>query len=109
MGQQDLLAANGPGTPYSLGRSMTGGRRRNKVSIPERYNNTTTTARYWVSHQSGHTLRVVNRSANGGRWVSLATYTLRGTRSYRLSLSDMTYETYATRMIAFDRLRWEPR
>jgi hypothetical protein len=76
--------------------------------IPQRYN-TTTAARYWVSHQSGHTLRVVNQSVNGGRWVSLGTYTFRGTRSDRVSLSDVTYETYATRMIAFDAVKWEPR
>jgi hypothetical protein len=43
------------------------------VYIPDRYT-TTSRAHYWVSHRDGHTLRVVDQSANGDRWVSLGTY-----------------------------------
>ncbi|MGQ9586738.1 MAG: PA14 domain-containing protein [Anaerolineae bacterium] len=78
------------------------------VYVPERYS-TTGAARYWVSHAGGYTLRVVNQSANSGRWVSLGTYGFRGNRSDYVSLADVTYEPYLTRLIAFDAVKWEPR
>ncbi len=78
------------------------------VYIPERFT-TTSNARYWVSHRDGFTLRTVDQSANGDRWVSLGTYNFRGTREDYVSLSDVTYETYVSRLIAFDAVKWEPR
>ena len=79
------------------------------VYIPERYT-TSARARYWVSHQDGHTLRIVDQSANGSRWVSLGTYAFSGAYlSDRVSLSDVTYEPYVTRLIAFDAVKWVPR
>ncbi len=78
------------------------------VYIPERYT-TTSQARYWVAHAGGFTLRVVNQSANGNRWVSLGTYRFAGTRADYVSLSDVTYETRLSRLIAFDAVKWEPR
>lgn len=79
------------------------------VYIPQGQS-TTSNARYWVSHQRGYTLRTVDQSANGGRWVSLGTYMFRGdsSRDY-VSLSDITYEPYTSRLIAFDAVKWEPR
>ncbi len=78
------------------------------VYIPERYT-TTPKARYWVSHRDGYTLRLVDQSANGSRWVSLGVYWFRGTNDDHVSLSDVTYEPYLSRLIAFDAVKWVPR
>ena len=78
------------------------------VYIPYRYT-TTSNARYWVSHRDGFTLRRVDQSANGDRWVSLGTYWFRGERRDYVSLADVTYERYVSRLIAFDAVKWEPR
>lgn len=87
---------------------LSAGRYEVFVYIPERYS-TTARARYWVSHAGGFTLRIVNQSTNGGRWVSLGTYRFLGTGGEYVSLADVTYETYRTRLIAFDAVKWEPR
>ncbi|MGD2146493.1 MAG: PA14 domain-containing protein, partial [Anaerolineae bacterium] len=78
------------------------------VYIPYRYS-TTSQARYWVSHRNGYTLRVVNQSANGNRWVSLGTYWFRGSREDYVSLADVTFEPVVSRLIAYDAVKWEPR
>lgn len=78
------------------------------VYIPNRYT-TTARARYWISHAGGFTLRVVDQSANGGRWVSLGTYQFRGTRDEYVSLADVTFEPYLSRLIAFDAVKWVPK
>jgi hypothetical protein len=76
--------------------------------VPYRYT-TTAAAHYWVSHRDGYTLQVVDQSTNGDRWVSLGTYWFRGTSDDSVSLSDVTYEPYLSRLIAFDAMKWEPR
>ena len=76
--------------------------------VPERFT-TTSSARYWVLHRDGSTLRRVNQSANGDRWVSLGTYWFRGTHDDCVSLADVTFERYASRLIAFDAVKWVPR
>lgn len=76
--------------------------------IPERYA-TTAQARYWISHANGYSLRLVDQSANTGRWSSLGTYVFRGTRSDYVSLADATYEPYLSRQIGFDAMKWERR
>lgn len=78
------------------------------VYIPDRYT-TTSHARYWVSHADGYTLRVVSQSANGDRWVSLGSYRFSGSDSEYVSLSDVTYEPYGSRLLAFDAVKWEKR
>jgi hypothetical protein len=79
------------------------------VYIPKRYT-TTSQARYWVSHRDGYTLRIVDQSANDSRWVSLGTYWFCGVLPYdHVSLSDVTYEPYQSRLIAFDAVKWVPR
>jgi hypothetical protein len=88
--------------------SLTAGKYEVFVYIPERYT-TTAKARYWVSHRDGLTLRVVSQSANGNKWVSLGTYWFRGTRADYVSLADVTYEPYLSRLIAFDAVKWVPR
>lgn len=78
------------------------------VYIPDRYS-TTRNARYWIAHRDGYTLRVVDQSANGGRWLSLGTYWFRGTDQDYLSLADVTFEPYHSSLVAFDAARWDPR
>jgi hypothetical protein len=78
------------------------------VYIPERFT-TTSRARYWVSHGGGLTLRIVDQSASGGQWVSLGVYSFQGANSDYVSLADVTFEPYVSRLIAWDAVRWEPR
>jgi hypothetical protein len=96
---------------YNWGRwypDLSSGRYEVFVYIPDRYT-TTARARYWVSHADGYTLRIVNQSTNGARWVSLGTYRFSGSDTEYVSLSDVTYEPYASRLIAFDAVKWEQR
>jgi len=95
---------------YNWGRwypELTAGRYEVLVYVPERYS-TTAKARYWIAHAEGFALRVVDQSANSSRWVSLGTYRFDGEGEY-VSLSDVTYEPYLSRLIAFDAVKWEPR
>jgi hypothetical protein len=78
------------------------------VFIPDRFT-TTANARYWVAHSEGYTQRTVDQSANGNRWVSLGTYQFSGGDSEYVSLSDVTYESRLTRLVAFDAVKWVPR
>lgn len=78
------------------------------VYIPDRYT-TTAKARYWIMHANGYTLRIVNQSTHGGQWVSLGTYRFRGDGSDYVSLADVTFEPYRSRLIAYDAVKWEPR
>jgi hypothetical protein len=78
------------------------------VYVPERFT-TTSKARYWVGHADGYTLRVVNQSTHGSRWVSLGTYWFDGTKEDFVSLSDVTYEPYLSRLVGFDAVKWVPR
>lgn len=78
------------------------------VYIPERYT-TASAARYWISHADGFTLRVVNQSESGSRWISLGTYRFRGDDRDYVSLSDVTYESRLSRLVAWDAMKWEPR
>jgi len=79
------------------------------VYVPDLYT-TTGQARYWIRHAGGYTLRIVNQSVTtGGQWVSLGTYSFQGTSSDYVSLSDVTYESYRTRLIGFDAVKWERR
>jgi hypothetical protein len=86
---------------------LAAGRYEVLVFVPERYT-TTANARYWVSHADGLTLRVVNQSTNGNRWVSLGTYRFAGDDGDYVSLADATYETRLSRLIAFDAVKWVP-
>lgn len=88
--------------------TLTAGQYEVFVYIPERYT-TTSGARYWVSHRDGYTQKIVNQNSTGNTWVSLGTYWFRGTSADYVSLSDVTYETYLSRLIAFDAVRWDPR
>ena len=76
--------------------------------IPDRFT-TTSSARYQVKHAAGTTARVIDQSANGGRWVSLGTYWFDGTSDEHVLLSDVTQEPLRSRLIAFDAIKWVPR
>jgi hypothetical protein len=78
------------------------------VYIPHRFT-TTAKARYWISHRDGLTLRVVDQSAYSNQWVSLGTYRFRGSSDDYVSLSDVTFEPYLSRLIAFDAVKWVSR
>lgn len=78
------------------------------VYIPFRYT-TTSAARYWVAHRDGYSLKVVDQSANGDKWVSLGTYYFQGNDRDYVSLADVTGEPYISRLIAFDAVRWVSR
>lgn len=75
--------------------------------IPQRFT-TTANARYFVIHEGGSTLRTVDQSLNGGQWVSLGTYRFNGSPGEYVMLSDVTFEDNASRLIAFDAVRWVP-
>jgi hypothetical protein len=96
---------------YNWGRwypDLTAGRYEVFVYIPERYT-TSSKARYWVKHGGGFTLRVVDQSANGERWVSLGTYWFRGDGEDRVSLATPTHEAHHSRLLAFDAVKWVAR
>ncbi|HSJ54229.1 MAG TPA: PA14 domain-containing protein [Anaerolineae bacterium] len=93
---------------YNWGRwypKLKAGRYEVLVYIPDRFT-TTARARYWISHADGFTLRMVDQSANGDRWVSLGTYSFRGDSNDYVSLSDVTGEPYLSRLIAWDAVKW---
>ena len=96
---------------YNWGRwypSLAPGRYEVFVYVPERYT-TSAEARYWVKHRDGLTLRVVDQSANGNRWVSLGTYWFNGDGEDRVSLATPTHEPNRSRLLAFDAVKWVAR
>ena len=93
---------------YNWGRwypSLSKGRYEVFVYIPDRYS-TTSSARYWISHAGGFTQRVVDQSAYSDQWVSLGTYSLRGDKQDYVSLADVTGETYLSRLLVWDAMKW---
>ena len=96
---------------YNWGRwypDLSPGRYEVFVYIPFRYT-TTASARYWIAHRDGYTLKVVDQSANGDKWVSLGTYAFQGNDRDYVSLSDVTGEDYISQLIAFDAVKWVAR
>lgn len=96
---------------YNWGRwypHLAAGRYELFVYIPDQHA-TTDNARYWISHQNGYTLRRVDQSAYNNSWVSLGTYTFRGTSRDYVSLADVTFENRLSHQIAYDAVKWEPR
>lgn len=85
-----------------------GGRYEVYVYVPYWYT-TTTSAKYVISYQGGVSTRTVNQSLYNNEWVSLGTYTFNGNSNDYVYLSDITGESYVSRLIAFDAVKWEPR
>ncbi|MBX3050886.1 MAG: hypothetical protein KF753_05395 [Caldilineaceae bacterium] len=93
---------------YNWGRwypSLSAGRYEVFVYIPDRYT-TSSKARYWISHAGGFTQRIVDQSAYSDQWVSLGTYSFRGDNRDYVSLADVTGETYLSRLLAWDAVKW---
>ncbi len=72
-------------------------------------NATTKAARYWVHTSGGYTLKIIDQSANLGKWVSLGTFYFSGASYEFVSLSDVTYEATNTTRVAYDAVKWELR
>jgi hypothetical protein len=70
-------------------------------------NNTSLSAKYTVYHQGGSTVRTVSQSANGGRWVSLGSYTFAPGTTRQVRLTDATGEAVNSN-VAFDAVRFTP-
>ncbi len=93
---------------YNWGRwhpNLAPGRYEVFAYIPPQFASTEN-ARYWVRHADAFSLRVVDQSIYYGEWVSLGTYDFDGDGDEYVSLSDVTYERYLSRMIAFDAVKW---
>jgi hypothetical protein len=88
--------------------SLQAGRYEVFALVPDLYS-TSAQARYWVSHSAGMTLRIVNQNVAGDHWASLGSYNFNGSSHDFVSLSDVTYEANASRLVAFDAVKWEPR
>ena len=96
---------------YNWGRwypTLSAGRYEVFVYIPDRYT-TSAKARYWISHGAGFTQRLVNQSAYSDEWVSLGTYTFQGDNRDYVSLADVTGETYLSRLLAWDAMKFVPK
>ncbi|MFH1086124.1 MAG: PA14 domain-containing protein, partial [Chloroflexota bacterium] len=63
-------------------------------------------ARYRISHAGGTTDRVVNQNIYSNQWVSLGTYYLNAGSGGNVYLSDATGETYGTRYLGFDAVKF---
>ena len=93
---------------YNWGRwypTLSAGRYEVFVYIPDRYS-TSASTRYWISHAGGFTQRVVDQSVYSDQWVSLGTYTFRGDNRDYVSLADVTGETYLSRLLVWDAMKW---
>lgn len=76
--------------------------------IPNGVGNTAN-ARYWIRHAGQSNLAVRNQGANWNRWMSLGTYYFAATPDENVSLTDVTYECYLCRTLAFDAVKFSPR
>lgn len=75
------------------------------VYIPSRYHGSKS-ARYVVSLNGAQHARVVNQNNYYNQWVSLGTYYLSGGSGEYVYLSDATGETYGTRFVGFDAVKF---
>ena len=80
------------------------------VHIPERYGNSTR-VRYRVLHDGQRHDQIVNQNHYNGEWVSLGTYYFNAANIGKefVLVYDNTREPPASRMIAFDAVKFVPR
>lgn len=80
------------------------------VHIPRRYASSTN-VRYRVLHNGQRHDRIVNQNRYSDQWVSLGSYYFNAANTGRefVLVYDNTREPYASRMIAFDAVRFIPR
>ena len=70
---------------------------------------TTLNARYWVYHSGQYNLVTRSQAFYANQWVSLGTYYFNAVGNEFVSLSDVTYECYLCRTLAFDAVKFVPR
>jgi hypothetical protein len=87
---------------------LAAGRYEVSVYIPYWYT-TTAHARYWIRHADGYEVRIISQSGPSNEWISLGTFRFLGDGNEYVSLADVTFEPYRSRLIAFDAVRWMPR
>ncbi len=75
------------------------------VYIPSRYHGSKS-ARYKIYHNGVWNERVVNQNIYYDKWVSLGTYYFAGGPNEYVLLGDATGETYATRFVGFDAVKF---
>jgi len=75
------------------------------VYIPSRYHGSKS-ATYSIYHSGTHTNKVVNQNIYYNKWVSLGTYYFSGGAGEYVFLGDNTGETYATRFVGFDAVKF---
>ncbi len=75
------------------------------VYVPSRYFGTTN-ATYSIYHNGTKDVRSINQSLYYDQWVSLGTYTFSGGSGEYVYLGDNTGETYATRFVGFDAVKF---
>jgi hypothetical protein len=63
-------------------------------------------ARYKITHANGVTERVVNQNIYNDQWVNLGSYTFSSGTGGNVYLGDATGETYATRFVGFDAVKF---
>jgi len=69
----------------------------------------TLNARYWVYHAGRYDLAPRSQVFYANQWVSLGTYYFSAAGGEFVSLSDVTYECYLCRTVAFDAVKFSPR
>jgi len=75
------------------------------VYIPSRYHGTKS-ATYRIYHGGTYTNKTVNQNIYYNQWVSLGTYYFSGGAGEYVLLGDNTGETYATRFVGFDAVKF---
>ena len=73
--------------------------------IPSRYFGTSS-ARYRVFHAGSRHDKVISQARYYNQWVSLGTYYFNGSGDEYVFLGDNTGESYATRFVGYDAIKW---
>ena len=69
----------------------------------------TLNARYWIYHAGRYDLAPRSQVFYANQWVSLGTYYFSAAGGEFVSLSDVTYECYLCRTLAWDAVKFSPR
>jgi hypothetical protein len=69
----------------------------------------TLNARYWVYHGGRYDLAARSQGFTPNQWLTLGTYYFSGGGGEYVSLSDVTYECYLCRTVAFDAVKFSRR
>ena len=73
--------------------------------VPSRYASTRA-ATYTILHNGAQDTKIIDQNAHSDQWVSLGTFYFGGGGNEYVALGDATGEGYATRMVAFDAMRF---